>query len=160
MCLPAFSDNVNQQVTEKEGERKEEPTSEPLDKQSQPPVEINEDSVSLTSLSSLSSNLPEEEEEATIALQQSTPNTQNYTEREDSATLNESVEVLVDLLHSGPLVRGDLPRNIDSLRDLRLHTEMELMWLRQAIASRRKVREYTVYQKLLHKHFFAVLASD
>ena len=147
MCLPAFSDNVNQQVTEKEGERKEEPTSEPLDKQPQPPVEINEDSVSLTSLSSLSSNLPEEEEEETIALQQSTPTTQNYTEREeksDSATLNESVEVLVDLLHSGPLVRGDLPRNIDSLRDLRLHTEMELMWLRQAIASRRKVREYTV----------------
>ena len=146
LCLPVFSDNANQQVTEKEGERKEEPSSEPLDKKTQPPVEINEDSVSLTSLSSLSSN-PPEEEEATIALQQPTPTTHNYTEREeksDSATLNESVEVLVELLHSGPLVRGDLPRNRDSLHDLRVHTEMELMWLRQAIASRRKVRNYTI----------------
>ena len=151
LCFPAFSDSVYQPATDRAGEMREKGlTPEHVDNniQAQPPLrQKREDSISLTSLSSLSSN--QREEEATTAEQHSPTNTQNYTEMKEGegdnvetsylTNFNESADALVELLHAGPLVKGDLPRSRESLQELRLQTEMELMWLRQAIASRRKV---------------------
>ena len=140
LCFPVFLDQGKQLTQENEGDGEHtEPATAPhkhLGTETQPPQE-RDDSVSVSPLSSLSS---ESQQEDTPIAAPSAPQTDSDREEEkemgDSALLSETANVL---LHSGPLVRGDLPEDKESLQNLKIQTEMELMWLRQAIDSRRKV---------------------
>lgn len=70
----------------------------------------------------------------------STQNGTNESQKSSQCEMSEGRDMLIELLlESEPLVGDNFPKDKCSLLELRSQTAMELAWLKQAIASRRKV---------------------
>ena len=144
LCFPSFSDEGNQSITERKVEARTTSAKPQM-------TQTEEGSVSLSPLSSfsLSPDSEHEEEQLTARSPRQPEATQQHfaaaeEEREisgasGSASVRESADVLKELVDSWSPVREDLPRDRGGLQELRLQTELELVWLRQAISSRQKV---------------------
>ena len=157
LCFPVFPDTANQPRPEKAVHRESSP--KPLETEIQTRVP-QDDLVSLSPLSSSQDSSQSETLTVVPTLSSAPHNTQNSSEEKEIEKVvelgskggeggagyvdkrtgeSEAADLLAELLSSQPLVRGDLPRDRESLQELRLQTEMELVWVRQAISSRRKV---------------------
>ena len=150
LCFPVFPDIANQPRPEKAVHRENSP--KPLETEIQTRVP-QDDLVSLSPLSSSQDSSQSETLTVVPTLSSAPHNTQNSSEEKELGSKggdgagyvdkrtreSEAADLLAELLSSQPLVRGDLPRDRESLQELRLQTEMELVWVRQAISSRRKV---------------------
>ena len=167
LCFPVFPDIANQPRPEKAVHRENSP--KPLETEIQTRVP-QDDLVSLSPLSSSQDSSQSETLTVVPTLSSAPHNTQNSSEEKEIERVvelgskggegagyvdkrtreSEAADLLAELLSSQPLVRGDLPRDRESLQELRLQTEMELVWVRQAISSRRKVAMETPCAVLYH----------
>ena len=83
-----------------------------------------------------------ENEEADDDVRESTPSPPEAAHQRDTS------DVLIEMLHSKPLIIGDLPTDRHSLLELETLTAMELVWVKQAISSRQKA-SYCVCQQIM-----------
>ena len=120
---------------------------DPPSRQTLPRESLEEEDGSCPSLSPLSSS-----PSSPLSLGEDTPNENNRNTCDIAAIQNEmgaheSEAPLMEqlLLHSGLLVaEGALPQDRQALLELKAQTEMELVWIKQAISSRQKDHHYTM----------------